>query len=362
MKKTYIGISRDHSGSMRSIARAAARDYNSNIASIREASHANNQDTIVSVVESGYGSTNKVRRVITNSNVNVLAQLSESAYEADGYGTPLFDSVGELIEMFESVPDISNPEVSFLVMVITDGQENASKKYNVRTLTEKMKQLQNTDRWSFIFRVPRGDASALVRMGIPAGNILEWEQTERGVEVASAATKEAFTQYYTARSQGVTSTKKFYADLSNVSVEEVQAKLEDISSEVVLWPVSAADDGKELRPFVEARLAGKPMLKGASLYQLNKTEPKVQDYKKIVIRDKTSNAIYGGAAARQMLGLPSYGDVRLAPGNCGNYDVFIQSTSVNRKLSKGTQVMYWEKIGEKFKEGPNSRHESSLSL
>ena len=35
MKKSYYGISRDHSGSMRSLAKAAARDYNDNIAAIR---------------------------------------------------------------------------------------------------------------------------------------------------------------------------------------------------------------------------------------------------------------------------------------------------------------------------------------
>lgn len=87
--KNYIGFSRDHSGSMRSIAKAAACDYNSNIASIRDASISNNQDTIVSVVECGYGDTDKVRRVIINSAVTTLQPIAESAYQADGRGTPL---------------------------------------------------------------------------------------------------------------------------------------------------------------------------------------------------------------------------------------------------------------------------------
>lgn len=356
--KNYIGFSRDHSGSMRSIARFAARDYNDNIAAVRDASLNNNQDTIVSVVECGYGRTASVRRVITNSSVNQLTPITESAYEADGNGTPLFDSVGELIELFQSVPDANDPNVSFLVMAVTDGAENASRKYNARSIAEKIRQLQATDRWTFVFRVPRGHAQSLAALGIPEGNILEWEQTQRGVERATAATREAFTEYMSARSAGVKSTQKFYTNLENVTSKDVAAVLEDVSADVIVWAVGPNDAGVEIRPFIESRLKrlnGKPMLKGAGFYQLTKTEPEVQDHKKILIRDKTTQAIYFGAAARQMLGLPTWGTVRLAPGSHGNFDIFIQSTSVNRKLTSGTSLIYWENCGTRYKEGPSAR-------
>jgi len=354
--KTYIGISRDHSGSMASISRAAARDYNSNISSIKDASLANNQDTIVSVVECGYGDTDRVRRDIVNSNVNTLKPIAESDYSARGRGTPLFDSIGELIELHEALPDINDAEVSVLIMAVTDGQETgASKKYNAASIARKIKELQGTDRWTFVFRVPRGDARRLAQMGIPEGNILEWDQTTRGVEVASTATASAFQSFYKGRASGVRSTQKFYADLSNVSTKDVQTSMRDISSEVSLWPVSASEDGAQIRDFVEKRLNGDPLLKGAAFYQLVKTEPEVQDHKRIIIRDKKSNAIYEGAAARQMMGLPTYGTIRLAPDKLGDFDLFIQSTSVNRKVNKNTQVLYWKNVGQAYKEGPSAR-------
>jgi hypothetical protein len=354
--KNYIGLSRDHSGSMRRIARAAAKDYNSKIASIREGSNSQNQDTIVSVVECGYGDTDRVRRDVINSNVNVLKPLVESAYQADGCGTPLWDSVGELIEMFEAVPDAADKNVSFLVMAITDGDENASRKYSASSLAAKIRQLEATDRWSFIFRVPVGAGRKLARtLGISEGNIQEWEQTERGVEVAAKRDAEAFTEYFTSRSKGATSTRKFYTDLSKVSSKDVEVALTDVSKEVMIWPVGPKDDGAEIRPFVEARLNGDPLLKGAGFYQLTKTEPTVQDHKKILIRDKTTQAVYFGQAARQMLGLPTWGDVRLAPGNHGNFDIFIQSTSVNRKLTSGTSLIYWPNVGVRYTEGPSAR-------
>lgn len=342
--KNYIGISRDHSGSMQGIARAAARDYNDNIAAVREAASANGQDTIVSVVKCGVGSGNVVRESVFSS-INVLKPLQESHYDANGSSTPLWDSVGELIEIMEKAPDASDPDVSFVVMAITDGQENSSRKWSARSLAQKMQALQATDRWTFVFRVPRGGARVLENLGIPRGNILEWDQTERGVEVATKATREAVTKFYVDRSMGLKSSKGFYTtDLTGVSAKTIASKLVDISRDVQFWTVN---QDAQIRPFVEQKI-GRAMKKGAAFYQLMKREDEVQDYKVICIRDKKSGAVYTGVEARNLLGLPHTGTVKVAPGNHGAYDIFIQSTSVNRRLVAGTQLMYWENVGQPF--------------
>lgn len=335
--KNYIGISRDHSGSMHGLQQPAMRDYNSKIQVIKEATLANNQDTIVSVNE--FGST--VRRVVQNSNVTALHPITN--YGCSGM-TALWDSVGDLIEQFESMPDANNPDVSFLVMAITDGEENSSRRYSASRLAEKIRKLTLTDRWTFVFRVPRGYGRNIARsLNLPEGNILEWDQTTRGVETAAKQDAAAFTEYFQNRSAGIKSTQKFYTDLSKATSADVQAALVDISNEVAIFPVGVKDGGQQIRPFIESR-TGKPMRKGAAFYQLNKTEPVVQDYKKIIIRDKKTQSIYEGGAARQMLGLPQYGNIRLAPGNHGDFDIFIQSTSVNRKLTSGTSLIYWENV------------------
>lgn len=352
--KNYIGISRDHSGSMSHIARFAARDYNTNILAIQQESQAQAQDTIVSVMQCGIGRPAVNKFEIINSNVARLQPIAESSYVANGNTTPLFDSVGEIIDQFKAVPDYDDQMVSFLVMVITDGGDNSSRKWSGASLGAEIRKLQATDRWTFVFRVPRGDKAALVRYGIPEGNILEWDQTERGVQAASQATTAGLKSFYAGRAEGKKSTSTFYADLSKVDVATVRTQLTDISAEVSMWPVLPQEDGAMVREFCEKRLGSGGMLKGAAFYELTKLEKKVQDYKEIVIRDKASKMIYGGKAARDMLGLPHYGDVKLAPGNHGNYDIFIQSTSVNRKLPAGSSVLYWPKVGTAFTEGPSA--------
>jgi hypothetical protein len=150
------------------------------------------------------------------------------------------------------------------------------------------------------------------------------------------------------------STSRFYANMEGVSVEEARKALIDVSSEVAFYPVSDTEAGTLIRPFVESKTK-EPMVRGGAFYQLCKLEPKVQANKRIAIRDKSTGTVFAGDAARTMLALPTIGTVRLAPDELGEWDVFIQSTSVNRKLDSNTSLMYWRGVGKAFKEGPSAQ-------
>jgi hypothetical protein len=247
-----------------------------------------------------------------------------------------------LIEQLQSVPDADDPTVSFVVFTTTDGAENASKKYTGDSIARLIKKLQMTDRWTFVFRVPQGYKSNLTRYGIPEGNIQEWEQSERGMLQSTVATKSAFRGLYAAKLRGVNATDKFFADLSSVTLKEVKTNLVDISNEVDVYEVDARNDGVEIRDFVEAQ--GLVYSKGCAFYQLVKTE-KVQGYKQIAIRVKATGEVYSGFAARQMLGLGN-DDAKVAPDSdaYSKYEIYVQSTSFNRKLTQGTNLMVWVNV------------------
>lgn len=327
--KQYVGISRDHSGSMSHLANAAKSDYNNIIQALKNASDQHDADTIVSVV-SHQGS---IKREVVNSSVNSLSPLR--TYPTPGGNTPLFDSVDELIDMLTVVPDAGNADVTFLIMAVTDGQDNSSN-ISGRALGEQIRKLQNTDRWTFVFRVPRGERRSLEALGIPPGNIQEWDQTEYGMRESTDQTLSAVTNYYGNVSRGIRSTQTFYADLSHISSRTAKMMMLDISREVQIWPV---DHRTSIQDFFELKRGFYE--KGTAFYQLTKTEKEVQDYKMIVIRSKTTGAVYAGANARTLLNLPVNDTIRLAPGNHGEWDIFIQSTSTNRILLPGTSVLYW---------------------
>ena len=341
MAKQYLAFIRDHSGSMRGLGKQAAKDYNSQIASVQDAAKKYNIDTIVSVIKCGIGpGVGRVEREIINSNVHVLRPINENTYEVNGNSTPLFDSVGEVIELFKAVPDYTSLDVSFLVLVITDGQDNASPKWKFKIGNEVLS-LQASDRWTFVFRVPRGYRNSLKSLGIPEGNILEWDQTEHGLFTSTTATLSAVDTFYATRSKGGTSTRCFYSNLDNVSKEKVKATLENISKEASIYlnSVKPGISIKELSVYYTG-----DYVKGTVFYQLIKHESDVQEYKVFCVRDKGTKAIYSGRAARDLLGLPHSGTISLSPGNHGNYDIFIQSTSVNRKIPLNSSVLIWRNV------------------
>jgi hypothetical protein len=336
--KNYIGIIRDHSASMAPHRHLAAKDYNMVIQGIKDGARDNHINTVVSVIQCGVGHEAKVEREIVLSTLNALNPIRDYEYRVDGRRTPLWDSVGDAIDLYAGVPDANDPNVTFLIEVGTDGQENNSYIWSARRLRDKIRELQGTDRWSFVFRVPDGYAADLVDLlGIPRGNILEWEQTEKGFERATQDTVSATASYFTNLRSGVTSTNRFYADLSNVKPATIKREMRDISSNVTVWTVPGPHSAV-IKVFCEAR-SGHPYVKGRGYYQLVKTET-VQSNKELAIRRINTGEVYIGIAARDILGIPHYENIRLSPGDHGNYELYVQSTSLNRVLAPGSKLLY----------------------
>jgi hypothetical protein len=332
MRKNYIGICLDKSGSMNAIRRETVKAYNSNVDAIREATIREGQDTIL--YSNAFGGD--VHWLFRNSSISRLKPLTDADYRPDG-GTPLFDALTEMVEDLKKVPDYNDPNVAFQVLVISDGAENTSKPANKHGAKDLIRKLQATDRWTFAFLLPRGEAHHFCReYGIPEGNVREWDATEKGTREAFVATSAAYSSYFGDRTRGLTASTKFFTDLSQVKTATVKSKCVDISKDVKVFGVPRS---ATIRDFVESK-TGYPYKLGAAFYELVKAE-KVQDHKQIAILHKKEGKVFAGVGARQLLGLPTSGDVKVSPGNQGHYDVFVQSTSVNRKLPAGTRVLHW---------------------
>lgn len=80
--------------------------------------------------------------------------------------------------------------------------------------------------------------------------------------------------------------------------------------------------------------------KGRGFYQLNKPEL-IQDYKEIIIRKKDDGTLITGEAVREELGVPkSSKKFKIDLDELPDFDVFVQSTSVNRMLLPDTEFLY----------------------
>ncbi len=335
----HVALVIDKSGSMQSVRSQVVDVFNDNLTTIKTEVYKNTTSdgksdqltTLTSVLFSDQANIRFVAQPIDS-----LRAMALDEYVPSG-GTALLQAVGETIEALEKVPEAKNATTSFLIITITDGEENASAAKWETALTAKMRTCQATDRWSFVFLVPDENAKhELVRKyGIPYGNVTVWAATKEGTKKAGESISRGISRYYSSRARGERSVREFFrADLSAVKKKDL-TKLEDLSGEAKVLPVTTGE--VEIKTFCEEKLRA-PYIKGAAFYELSKPET-VQSYKKIAIKERNGKKIYGGDDARHLLGLPD-GDTRVFIDNLSNYQVFIQSTSVNRKLVRGTSVLY----------------------
>lgn len=334
MKKivNHVGFVLDSSGSMDVYKNAVVKAFNESAEAVRSNALKEKQVTTVSMWTFGeFDSRDGVKEKFFNRPVTELDALTTYGYQPYGQ-TPLYDAVRTAISTLRHL-DRPNADTSFLLLVKTDGAENASRT-RIGELVSLMREVNATDRWTIAFLLPPGAKAQFCRQtGIPEGNVREWEGSDRGIREATVATTQGISSYYASRSAGHTATKSFYSDLSGVKPTQVKRALDDIADNVKIFTVAAEVDISE---FVEKKTR-KPYRKGSAFYQLTKPEL-IQETKELLVMEKGKSAVYGGEDARSVLGIPE-GRVKIKPGNHANYDLFVQSTSSNRKLVRGTKLV-----------------------
>ena len=319
----------DRSGSMGSIRQKVVSVFNSQLAEVKKNAESTGQATFVTLYT--FHSHVDAPRFFAKpiGKVEKLGSITTTG------STALLDATGQAIVDLQGVPGASADNVSFIVLVLTDGHENSSRKYKSK-IQSMIRAAQDTGRWTFAFLTPKGGEAALLRFGIPAGNIQTWTTAGKGVQTMGQDLQRGLQTFYDARQKGQRAVVGvFTTNLAQVSVEAVSSSMTDSTDAFVRIPVSSAS---AIRPLVEAELKTKYQ-SGHGFYELNKPEL-VQEYKEIAIVDKASGKIYAGDAARSHLGLPIGARFKVKPGDHGGFAIFVQSTSVNRKLMPGTTLLY----------------------
>jgi hypothetical protein len=334
MKKNYVAVVLDNSASMSSISRSAADAFNGIVGAIRDEAKASAQKTRVTYLTFG----ERVTTQFFNADASTLSPMSHDEYRPNESSTALFDGVGRAIELLDEIKIGPGDDAAFLVQVVTDGENNRTLDYTYSRIADLIRRKQATDRWSFAFLVPPRKAQWFsTSFGIPIGNIREWEATDEGVRNASVATQSGIGTYFAARSVGHTRVDNFYVqtDASKVTTRKLASQLDDVSDRFKSYDVPTE---QPIKDFIERRTK-RPYVVGCAYYQLMKTET-VQPQKGVLIAEKTGGRVWAGMQARELIGIPAGRTAKVTPGNHAAYDIFVQSTSVNRRLPRGTKVMW----------------------
>ena len=108
------------------------------------------------------------------------------------------------------------------------------------------------------------------------------------------------------------------------------------------FQVMTVDENCDIKGFVTEN--GIEFKKGRGFYELTKAET-VQQYKEIIMQDRETGEMFNGSQVRERLGLQPQtekGGVneKLYAKDAKEFRIFVQSTSVNRKLIAGTTFLY----------------------
>lgn len=325
----HVTIVLDKSWSMGGKEDAVIRAVDAQIATLAEMSQKMDQETRITVVMF----SDKVDVVVYDKDVLRLPSISQY-YRTDGQ-TALLDATMQSIEDLEKIPELYSDH-AFLLFVITDGQENRSVHTTPSKLSRKLREL--ADNWTVAALVPdmMGEDYAL-KCGFPAGNILQWDvQGRGGFDRAAKQVSQATSNFMQSRAAGVRGTRSVFSTGADaVNAQSVaQAALAPLkSTNYSLVPVI---HDVPIKQWVEDECGMKYVL-GKCMYELSKLET-IQGNKALAVVEKATGRVYVGDRVRGMLGLGPE-TVRVRPDHNDKYKVFVQSTSVNRKLKAGTQLL-----------------------
>jgi len=337
--KNRIGLVLDASDSMKIHKTSLIKIVDNQIKNLAEATKQNGQETRITIwLFSGY---DEIECMVWDVDVLRLPSIADLY---DTYSmTALHDATLKAISDFKTTSQIYGNN-SFLLYVVTDGENNNSR-HSASELAQVISELP--DNWTVAALVPNAMGVAKAKLlGIPAGNIQVWDATTKeGLERAGRVIYDSTTAYMTARATtGLRSTTSLF-DMSATAVNKQTIAAAGLTPldprEYVLVPVifpKPFQDGDDRIDNFVARM-GHQYVVGRGFYQLTLEPVKVQVNKEIAVVEKKSGKVFVGRNARALLGLPDI-TVTLRASQNPDYDVFIQSTSLNRKLLLGQMFLY----------------------
>ncbi|MER6026230.1 vWA domain-containing protein [Streptomyces sp. NPDC001851] len=334
----HVALVLDASSSMSHLSGKVVEVADQQIAYLARRSRELDQETRVTV----YVFADKVECVIYDKDVLRMPSLKQ-LYRVGGMTALLaaaLKSQGELAQTAQLYGDHS-----FLTFILTDGQENASHRCpdaparNPRELVKAVAELIETqeDNWTLAVLVPdqMGKREAM-QCGFPKDNIAIWDATStQGLAEAGQVIQQATEKFMVGRTRGIRGSRAVFST-------GAEAVNQDTIKAAGLTPVKPSQ--YELIPVTrEAGIrdwvieCGHTYRTGGAFYQLSKSE-KIQAKKQIAVLEKKTDRVYTGPEARALLGLPDV-EVRVKPDHNDDFTIFVQSTSVNRKLIPNTRLM-----------------------
>jgi Mg-chelatase subunit ChlD len=186
IEQTDIVVVLDRSGSMSSIQEATVEGFNKFLVEQQNSEG----EAFLTLIQFD----DRVETPYTAVPVKEVSPLISGVSFVPRGGTALLDTIGSAIEkMHETKRDV-------VFVIITDGEENASKTYTKEAIFKMIETQQNEEKWKFLFLAANQDAiRAGGSLGISSTNSINYTSTKAGTTNAFYSASENITKYRSAK-------------------------------------------------------------------------------------------------------------------------------------------------------------------
>lgn len=176
---TLVGFVLDETGSMLSVQQATVSGFNEYVDTLRQKTG----NLLFTLVQFNAEKVQTVHRAIPIAQV---PPLTHDTYQPM-FGTPLYDAVAQMIGDTAREVAAMKDKPSVLIVIMTDGEENASREFSREKLFALIKQ-KETEGWSFAFLGANQDAWSVGQsIGVGGANSLNYDAAHTGGALRAAA-------------------------------------------------------------------------------------------------------------------------------------------------------------------------------
>lgn len=190
----HISVLLDRSGSMAQIADDVVGGFNTYL----EEQRRHSGQARVTLVQ--FDGQDPFEILIDGENLESVDDLDQRRYQPRG-NTPLLDAVGSMITKIDAEiverADAGSPIEDQIVVIITDGYENASREFSAQTISDLVAERRERA-WTFVF-LGADEASIRdsVTIGVAARSTGQWSATKKGTSAMFGKLSKETSKYRT---------------------------------------------------------------------------------------------------------------------------------------------------------------------
>lgn len=216
---TDINIVLDRSGSMSSCRQATIEAFNEFL----EGQKNGPDEAVVSL----YRFDHEYEPIYEGSNVDLAPKLSDLNFVPRG-STALLDAIGRTIDAIgarlANTLEYDRPS-KVVVVIVTDGQENASMEYNRQRIFDMIHHQEDKYHWTFVYMGANQDAYAEAdRLGFSSSNRSNFAPSAAGLKFSTELLSRNLTQKIREIGRGEQSCKTFYSEDDQAEADKLAGK------------------------------------------------------------------------------------------------------------------------------------------